>query len=146
MERPERSVPLTPEPSGSPLGRVLLRGAGLLLVGLAAVGVVVPGLPTTPLLLVAAACFARSSPRLYGWLLRNRVFGPLIREWRETRTVRPRAKVTAISMIVGVGGASLVFFVVQPWARLVLGTALLAVMVWIARLPSEPRVNAPARS
>jgi len=126
--------------------RGLLRAAGLALVALAAVGVVVPGLPTTPLLLVAAACFARSSPRLYTWLLDNRVFGPLIRDWRERRTVRTRVKLTAIGMIVLVGGSSLVFFIAHPWARLAMGATLLAIIVWIARLPSPRRITAPARS
>ncbi len=126
--------------------RWLLRAAGLALVALAAVGVVVPGLPTTPLLLVAAACFARSSPRLYTWLLHNRVFGPLIHDWRETRTVRTGIKLTAIAMIVLVGGSSLAFFIAHPWAKLAMGITLLALIVWIARLPSPRRVTAPARS
>jgi len=117
--------------------RLLLRAAGLALVGLAAVGIVVPGLPTTPLLLLAAACFARSSPRLHAWLLANRVFGPLIREWQETRTVSPRAKALAVSMIVLVGGSSLVFFVHHPVGRGVMAASLLVIAVWLARLPSR---------
>jgi len=120
-----------------PVGRWLLRIAGLALVGLAAIGVVVPGLPTTPLLILAAAAFARSSPRLHAWLLANRVFGPLIREWQETRTVPLRAKVLAIGMITLVGGSSLVFFVHHPVGRAVMAASLLAIMIWLARLPSR---------
>jgi hypothetical protein len=117
--------------------RWLLRAAGLVLVGLAAIGVVVPGLPTTPLLLLPAAAFARSSPRLHAWLLANRVFGPLIREWQETRTVPLRAKVTAIGMIVLVGGSSLVFFVHHPVGRVAMAASLLVIMLWLARRPSR---------
>lgn len=117
--------------------RWLLRAAGLLLVGLAAVGVVVPGLPTTPLLILAAAAFARSSPRLHAWLLANPVFGPLIREWQETRTVPRRTKVIAIGMITLVGGSSLVFFVHHPAGRVVMAASLLAIMIWLACLPSR---------
>lgn len=117
--------------------RWLLRAAGLLLVGLAAVGVVVPGLPTTPLLILAAAAFARSSPRLHAWLLANPVFGPLIREWQETRTVPRRTKVIAIGMITLVGGSSLVFFVHHPVGRVVMAASLLAIMIWLACLPSR---------
>jgi uncharacterized membrane protein YbaN (DUF454 family) len=101
-------------------------------VGLAAVGVVVPGLPTTPLLLLAAACFARSSPRLHARLLANPVFGPLIREWQETRTVPVRAKVIAI-----VGGSSLSVFVHHPVGRALMGASLLLIILWLACLPSR---------
>jgi uncharacterized membrane protein YbaN (DUF454 family) len=62
-------------------------------------GVVVPGLPTTPLLLLAAACFARSSPRLYAWLLRNRTFGPMIEDYRAGRGVSRRVKASALGMM-----------------------------------------------
>jgi uncharacterized protein len=122
----------------SAIRRWLLRAAGLALVGLAAVGVVVPGLPTTPLLLLAAAAFARSSPRLHAWLLASPAFGPLIREWQETRTVPVRAKVLAIGMITMVGGSSLVFFVHHPVGRVVMAASLLVIMLWLARLPSRP--------
>ena len=68
-------------------------------------------LPTTPFLLVAAACFARSSPRFYRALLGNRVFGPLIRDWREHRAVPLRAKMLAITAIALVLGSTIVFSV-----------------------------------
>ncbi len=74
---------------------------GLGFVALGAVGVVVPGLPTTPFLLLAAACFARGSPRLEAWLLADPVFGPLIREFREHRSVPLRAKVLALVLMWG---------------------------------------------
>jgi uncharacterized membrane protein YbaN (DUF454 family) len=121
----------------SAIRRWLLRAAGLALVGLAAIGVIVPGLPTTPLLLLAAAAFARSSPRLHAWLLANPVFGPLIREWQETRTVPARAKVIAIGMIILVGGSSLIFFVHHPVGRVVMAASLLVIMLWLAQLPSR---------
>ena len=127
---------MSPAPT-SAATRLLLRAAGLVLVGLAAVGIVVPGLPTTPLLLLAAACFARSSPRLHAWLLANPVFGPLIREWQETRTVSPRAKAVAVTMIVLVGGSSLVFFVHHPIGRVAMTASLLLIIIWLARLPSH---------
>ena len=79
-ERREAAEALAGKRSG--LSRALWATLGLAFVGVGAVGVVVPGLPTTPLLLLAAACFARSSPRLYAWLLRNPTFGPLIEDFR----------------------------------------------------------------
>ncbi len=79
--------------------RVLWCIGGLTAVAIGAVGVVVPGLPTTPLLLVAAACFSRSSPRLYAWLLRNGTFGPLIDDYRSGRGITLRVKTSAVAMM-----------------------------------------------
>jgi uncharacterized membrane protein YbaN (DUF454 family) len=109
---------------------------GFVFVGLAAIGAVLPILPTTPLLIVAAACFARSSPRFYNWLLANPVFGPLIREWRETGSIPLGAKIWAVTLIVLIGGISLVFFVEAWWARAVMGASLLTVIVWLVRRPT----------
>jgi uncharacterized membrane protein YbaN (DUF454 family) len=61
---------------------VVLIVAGFAMLALAAVGVAIPVLPTTPFVLVAAGCFSVASPRLYGWLARNRVFGPYISNYR----------------------------------------------------------------
>jgi uncharacterized membrane protein YbaN (DUF454 family) len=119
--------------------RWLLLATGLVFVGLAALGAVVPVLPTVPFLLVAAACFARSSTRFYRWLLSNRVFGPLIQDWRETRTISLRAKVSAIAAIALVGGSSVLFFVANPWAKLGVGVILIVLIGFLLRLPTSGR-------
>jgi uncharacterized membrane protein YbaN (DUF454 family) len=129
-----------PDPPSGPM-RWLLLVTGFAFVGLAVLGVVLPVLPTTPFLLVAAACFARSSPRFYGWLLSNRIFGPLIRNWRETRSIPLRAKITAIAMITLVGGSSLVFFVTNPWGRVGLGATLAVLIGWLLYLPTTERLR-----
>ena len=67
--------------------------AGMLFLGLGLLGVLLPILPTTPFLLLAAWCFARSSPRLEAWLLEHRVFGPPLRDWRERGAINRRAKI-----------------------------------------------------
>ena len=117
--------------------RVALLGAGFVCVGLAALGVFLPLLPTTPFLLVAAACFARSSPRFYRALLGNRVFGPLIRDWREHRAVPLRAKLMAISAIVLVLGSSVLFAVSHPAPRLGLASFGAGLCIWLWRLPTR---------
>ncbi len=113
-------------------------GTGWVFVGLAALGVVLPLLPTTPFLLVAAACFARSSPRFYEWLLRNRVFGPLIRNWRETRSIPLRVKEVSIVMIALVGGGTVVFFIANLWARVGVLAVLLTLIGWLLWVPTTP--------
>src|SRR5512134_2189700 len=75
--------------------RPLLLLAGLACVALAAVGLFLPLLPTTPFLLLAGACFARSSRRLHGWLLAHGVFGPILADWEAHGAIRLRVKVAA---------------------------------------------------
>ena len=80
--------------------KLLLKVTGLFFVGLAILGVVLPILPTTPFLLVAAACFAKSSPRLQKKLLANKTFGPLIHEWQQYRSIPRKAKRIALLTII----------------------------------------------
>ena len=84
----------------NPLLRVLWVGLGCLFVGLGAIGAVVPGMPPTVFLVLAAACFIRSSQRLYDWLISNKTFGPYLKDYRECKGIPRRAKVLALSMIV----------------------------------------------
>lgn len=79
--------------------RRLLVGLGLACVGLGLVGVVVPVLPTTPLLLLAAFLFARSSPRFHAWLLGNRLFGRYLRGYLEGRGLPLQAKIFTIGLL-----------------------------------------------
>ncbi|MCL7971085.1 MAG: YbaN family protein [marine benthic group bacterium] len=69
---------------------------GIVSVSLATLGIVVPLLPTTPFLLLAAACFVRSSDRLHRWLMEHRVYGPIIRGYREHRALPTSSKVTIL--------------------------------------------------
>lgn len=71
--------------------------AGLLLVALGIIGAFLPLMPTTILLILAAWCFARSSPRLEAWLLNHRQFGPTLRAWRDTGSISRRSKIMACS-------------------------------------------------
>lgn len=88
--------------------RLLLLSLGFAFVGLAALGAVLPLLPTTPFLLLAAACFARSSKRWHQWLARNPLFGPLLLDWETHRCIQPRVKLLAIATILVFGSASMI--------------------------------------
>lgn len=91
---------------------------GIVFLLLGGVGVVLPLLPTTPFVLLAAACFAKSSPRLHNWLLRSEVFGPMLQDWERNKCVSARVKKLAVSMMVLVGGISILFFVPAGWPKL----------------------------
>ncbi|MDN3653755.1 YbaN family protein [Thalassotalea ponticola] len=102
--------------------RYLYMAVGWGFVVLAVLGVILPVLPTTPFLLVAGACFARSSRTCHQWLLNNKLFGPLIDNWQNNRCIERKSKYIALLSIVLFGGTSLVFAV--PW-----GYAKLAVLI-----------------
>ena len=121
--------------------RPILIAFGLLCVGLAVVGMFLPVLPTTPLLLLALACFARSSERLHGWLLSHRAFGPLLQHWHETRSMPLYAKIGAIASIVVVGGISVFFFVEGIELKLVVAGILLIPIVIVLSIDSTESVK-----
>jgi uncharacterized membrane protein YbaN (DUF454 family) len=120
--------------------RWLLLGAGWLFVGLGVLGAILPVLPTTPFLLLAAACFARSSERFYAWLLDNRVFGPLIRDWRAHRAMPRHAKRVAIAAIVIAIGSSTVLVVEHPWGRVAMVATGVALVTFLVRVPNREDV------
>jgi len=122
--------------------RLLFAAFGTLFLGLGVVGIFLPLLPTTPFLLLAVACYARSSRRLFNWLLNHARLGPLIREWHEHRAIPYRAKRTALLLIALSFSISIAFFVPGWPAKLVMGVGGLVLMVWIARIPSR---DAPPR-
>ncbi|MFT4251413.1 MAG: YbaN family protein, partial [Caulobacter sp.] len=84
-----------PEPRRTGLHRGIWLAMGLACVALGFVGAVVPLMPTTVFLIMAAACFARSSPKLEAWLLDHPRFGPTLRAWRRDRAIPPTAKLMA---------------------------------------------------
>ena len=88
--------------------RILWRMAGFFFTALGIVGAFLPVLPTTVFLLVATACFARSSPRLHDWLLQHRTFGPPIRNWNEHGAISRQAKRLAVGTMAVVFGLSVI--------------------------------------
>jgi len=94
--------------------------AGSVSVAFGLLGIFLPVLPTTPFLLLAAACFARSSDRFYNWLLSNRLFGKHIMNYREGKGVLLRYKIIVLSALWGLMLYSALFAVQNWWARIIL--------------------------
>jgi uncharacterized membrane protein YbaN (DUF454 family) len=113
-------------------------------VGVGSLGIIVPGLPTTVFFIVAASCFARSSPRFERWVLELPRVGPLVRDYRAGLGMPRRAKQWAVGMIVVFAGLSAVLL--SRDAPLVAAgiAALGAVGVWyvVWRVPTRERVLA----
>ncbi len=110
---------------------------GLAALGLGTAGLVLPLLPTTPFMLLAAACFAKSSPRLHDWLVGHRIFGPAIRDWRDYRAISPKAKRMALAAMAAALGLSVVLSL--GWKLLVVqALALLGMGSWIWTRPDGP--------
>jgi hypothetical protein len=116
--------------------RILLLVVGTMSVIAGLIGILLPLVPTTPFLLLAAWCFARSSPRFYRLLLGNRWLGPYIRNYREGRGLTMAAKVSTL-VVLWLAIASTVWFIApMPWARVVLLTIATGVTIYLLRLPT----------
>ncbi|MFT6249294.1 MAG: uncharacterized membrane protein YbaN (DUF454 family) [Cognaticolwellia sp.] len=117
---------------------MFLKIVGILFVALAFMGVFLPLLPTTPFLLVAAACFAKSSPRLHSMLLSNKIFGPMIYHWQKTRSIPQRAKVLALlSMVLAVLWS--VYILPSIWLKALVVALVAWPFVFICRLPNAEK-------
>ena len=115
----------------------LLLTAGTVCLVLGAIGIFLPILPTTPFLLLSAACYFRSSERMYNWLLGNRWFGKYIKNYREGKGIPLKTKVLAVAVLwAGILYSAIMvvdeFFI----AQLVLLIIALGVSVHLIRLPT----------
>ena len=76
----------------SKISRVLWFTAGFIVMTIGLIGIIVPGLPTTPLMILAAACFAKSSQRFYDWIINNKMFGQHVKNYREGNGIPKKSK------------------------------------------------------
>lgn len=114
--------------------RILLIVLGWIAFGLACLGAILPLLPTTPFLLLAAWCFSRSSPRFHHWLLYNSWFGGYLRHWQKHRGLPSGAKPKAIIFIILTFALSL-WLVNMWWVRILLLVILACLLIFMWRLP-----------
>jgi len=128
-------------PFRSRIVQVLLIVAGTLFVGLGIVGIVLPVLPTTPFLLLAAACYLRSSSRLYRWLHSNLWFGKYLRWYRDGEGIPLVSKIVSITLLWISLGSSALFAVPQRlwWVKVILGVIGLGVTAHLVRIRTRRR-------
>jgi len=120
-------------------------GLGWLAVALGAIGVVVPGLPTTGFMVAAAACFAKSSPRFEQWVLDLPGVGKSVADYRSGRGMPKRTKVVAVSMMSVAIAISAGLLVDHTAMRLtIVAAGVVGVWYIVRRVPTAPAVPAPA--
>jgi uncharacterized membrane protein YbaN (DUF454 family) len=125
-------------PKSHPLTRLLFFVAGLILTAIGVINVFIPGPPTTIFLILAAACFARSSPKLEAWLVNHPRFGPSIVAWRKTGAIPRKIKYIAIGSMAVSFVIVLLIHLALLWTWLI-GLMLLACALFVATRPEGPR-------
>ena len=131
----------TPAKTHPAVVRWLWLALGLVCVGLGIVGAVLPLMPTTVFLILAAACFARSSPRLEAWLLDHKHFGPTLRAWRANGAIPRKGKIAAC---VGIALGFCLFVIgahPKPVLEVVVGALMAACAVFIVTRPAPPQAS-----
>ncbi len=113
----------------------LLISIGLLCTGLGVIGIFVPLLPTTPFLLLAAACFARSSERFHNWLVSHNRLGPMISGYLDGSGIPLRAKRIAITLVWLTLGSSTLLLVKPIWAQGLLMLLAIGITWYLWQLP-----------
>jgi uncharacterized membrane protein YbaN (DUF454 family) len=116
--------------------RVFLLTVGWISLGLGAIGLFVPVLPTTPFVLLSAACFLRSSERLHTWLIEHPTFGSHIADYLAGKGLTRKTKVVALTTLWLSVGISVYFFVPHAVADVIIVVIAAAVTVYILRLPT----------
>lgn len=115
--------------------RFFWQAGGFVALALGIVGIPLPLLPTTPFMILAAFCFARSSPRLEQWLVTHRVFGPAIANWRAHGAISKRAKIYAAS-VMAVTPVATYFMDVPPWALIAQIVCLMGAAAFVLTRPN----------
>jgi uncharacterized membrane protein YbaN (DUF454 family) len=143
------ALPKSPAASGG-IARLLWNAAGTFFLSLGIVGIVIPLLPTTPFLLLAASCYLRGSARMHRWILTNNYFGEYLRDYQAGRGMPWKVKILTVSLLWAVIAFSAVFATSSTIIRIVLLVVAVGVTVHILTLktkrnePSHGRESWPA--
>lgn len=126
--------------------RLLIMALGWLWVGIAFVGVAIPGIPTTGPIILAAFLFSKSSSRFDNWLVKNRLFGSIVRDWRAGEGFTTKVKIGAVITIALSFGFSTLFFLNSGYARIIMWSIALAVAVFVVTRPTKPATKLASTS
>jgi uncharacterized membrane protein YbaN (DUF454 family) len=118
----------------SPLLRWFLIISGILSMIVAIIGIFLPLIPTTPLLLLAAACFAKSSQRFYNWLTNNRYLGSFIRNYRERKGVHFKIKASVLTLMWAVMLYTAIFVIKILYIKIILIIIAIVVTIHLIRI------------
>lgn len=121
--------------------RWILIGCGWFCIVCGVVGIFLPLVPTVPFLLLAAACFARSSEYFHTWLVEHNQLGPLFRDYLNSGGIPLKAKVMAICMVWVSLSASAFLFVQVVWVRALLMFIAVGISLYLLGLPTIPTVG-----
>ena len=119
------------------LRRLLWNIAGTVFLGLGLIGIALPVMPTTPFLLLAAACYLNGSAKMYEWMTRNKLFGQYLRDYMEGRGIPLRAKVASISFLWLAISASILLVVNDLVIRAILLVVGASVTIHILRVRTK---------
>lgn len=119
--------------------RVLLFSIGCLAILLALIGLLLPLVPATPFVLLAAWAFSRSSQRVHAWLLRLPTFGPVLADWERHGAIRLRVKVWTTLLLLFLAGWPMLFLTFPLWMKVVAAVTVGAVLLFVWTRPSGPR-------
>ena len=109
---------------------------GTIFLGLGAVGIVLPILPTTPFLLLSAACYLKGSERMHRWLLNNKIFGSYIKNYRDGKGISARGKIFTLSLLWVTIVYSAVFIVNSAVIQAVLLAVCIGVTIHLVKIPT----------
>ena len=121
------------------ISRYLLIALGWLCVGLAFIGAIIPGIPTTIFLIIALWAFAKSSKKFHTWLLSHRKFGPILKNWQSHKVVPKKAKI--LMVILQIVAVIMLYFTTKSMPLSVILSVILIFVAWyVVSLPSSVEI------
>ena len=118
-------------------GSFFYTATGHVSLALGIAGIFLPIVPTTPFLLLSAACYAKGSEKFYMWLTTHRYLGPYINDWRNKKGIPLKTKIWALFLMLSVMSLTVFFFVPLLLVKILLGVIAAAVTVYILSLPTK---------